>query len=49
MLRTVGDPHTLPRTLETAALRLDGSAVVRHSRTMQDTLEAEIFPNPVLA
>jgi len=46
VLRTAGDPHSLTRTLESTALALDGSAVVRHIRTMQDTLEAEVYSTP---
>ncbi len=46
IVRTAGDPHSLTRTLESTALGLDGSAVVRRIRTMQDALEAEVFSKP---
>jgi putative ABC transport system permease protein len=47
--RTSGDPRALARILESTALRLDASAVVRHTRTLEDTLEAEIYSRPRFA
>jgi predicted permease len=49
VVRTNGDAHALARTLETTALHLDGSAVVRHTRTLDDALEAEVYSRPRFA
>ena len=46
MVRTASDPHSLARTLEATALRLDASPVVRRIRTLPDTLEAEVYAKP---
>lgn len=46
VVRTIGNPRALTGTLESTALTLDGSTVVRHIRTMQDTLEAEAYAKP---
>ncbi len=46
IVRTAEDPHALGKTLESAALRLDGSVVVRHVRTMDDELEADVYSKP---
>ncbi len=45
-VRTVGEPQALGRTLEGIALTLDPSTVVRHIRTLQDTLESEAYAKP---
>lgn len=49
MVRSAQDAHALTRTLESTALRLDPSAVVRHIRTMDDALEAEVYARPRFA
>jgi putative ABC transport system permease protein len=46
IMRTGGDPHSLSRTLESSALSMDGNAVVRRIRTLQDALEAEVYSRP---
>ncbi len=49
ILRTAGDPETLAKTVEGAALTLDGSTVVRHMRTMEEGLENEAYAKPRFA
>jgi predicted permease len=46
MLRTAGDPEALAKTVEGAALTLDGSTVVRHMRTMEQGLDSEAYAKP---
>ena len=46
IVRTAGDPHPLAKMLERTALSLDASTVVRHIRTMQDGLEADVYAKP---
>jgi predicted permease len=46
MVRTAGNPETLSRTLESKALTLDASTVVRHVRTVEEALEAEVYAKP---
>lgn len=46
LVRTVGDPQTVGRTVEGTALDLDRSTVVRHIRTLQDALEADEYAKP---
>lgn len=46
IVRTASDPHSLAKTLESTALGLDASAVVRHIRTLHDALEAEVYAKP---
>ncbi len=46
LLRTSGLPGTLAKTLESAALTLDGSTVVRRLRTMEEGLENEEYAKP---
>ena len=49
VVRTGGDPHSFSKALESTALSLDGSAVVRRIRTLQDGLEAEVYSKPRFA
>ncbi len=44
--RTVGDSDTLGRTLERKVLSLDGSAVVRRTRTMEQALDQDEYAKP---
>jgi putative ABC transport system permease protein len=46
ILRTVGNPEALAKAVEGTALTLDGSAVVRHIRTMEQGLEDESYAKP---
>lgn len=46
IVRTVGQPQALARAVEGTALTLDGTAVVRHMRSMQDGLNAEEYAKP---
>ncbi|HEX4227217.1 MAG TPA: ABC transporter permease [Bryobacteraceae bacterium] len=46
ILRTAGAPDALGKTVEGTALTLDGSAVVRHVRTMEQGLEDESYAKP---
>ncbi|HEX4751107.1 MAG TPA: ABC transporter permease [Bryobacteraceae bacterium] len=46
MVRTAGNPEILSRTIEKEALILDASTVVRHIRTVEEALEAEVYAKP---
>jgi putative ABC transport system permease protein len=46
VLRAAADPGMLGKTVEGTALALDGSTVVRHIRTMDETLESEEYAKP---
>ena len=46
MVRTMGDPAALAKTVEGTALTLDASTVVRHVRTMENALDAEEYAKP---
>jgi putative ABC transport system permease protein len=46
LVRTVGDPQAVGKTVEGTALDLDHSTVVRHIRTLQDALEADEYAKP---
>ncbi len=46
IVKTTGDPAAAAKTLETAALRLDSSAIVRHVRSMRQALEQEEYAKP---
>jgi putative ABC transport system permease protein len=48
-VRTLGNPKTLGKTLEATALRLDASTVVRHIRTVQESLENLEYAKPRFA
>ena len=48
-VRTLGDPKALGKTLEGTALTLDSSTVVRHIRTVQETLENQEYAKPRFA
>jgi putative ABC transport system permease protein len=49
LVRTMGNPRTLGKTLEGTALTLDGSTVVRHIRTVEESLENLEYAKPRFA
>lgn len=46
LVRAAGDPAALAKLLESTALKLDSTVVVRHIRTMESGLETEEYAKP---
>jgi putative ABC transport system permease protein len=46
VLQTVGEPQAFAKRVESTALTLDSSAIVRHARSMQEALEDEEYAKP---